>query len=121
MSLPAITTGAQVGEEKVFALAVVDGTGTLLFATLGRVMPGQIGLSFDSSGHVKRAHLEHADEGSRVFPIASAGWVEVAGERMRLGVYTEGVGLFSEFAELGTHLSGIAHALEASLHKTASV
>ena len=104
----------------MFALAVLDRTGSLLFATLSRVMPGQIGLSFDSGGHVKRAYLERADEGSRVFPIASAGWIEVAGERMRLGVYTEGVGLFSEFAELGPHLSEIVRALEASLHKRAA-
>ena len=104
----------------MFALAVLDRTGTLLFTTLSRVMPGQIGLSFDTGGHVKCAYLERADEGSRVFPIASAGWIEVAGERMRLGVYAEGVGLFAEFAGLGSHLSDIAHALETSLHKRAA-
>ena len=105
----------------MFALAVLDRTGTLLFTTLSRVMPGQIGLSFNTSGRVKWAYLERADEGSRVFPIASAGWIEVAGERMRLGVYTEGVGLFSEFAGLAPHLSEIVGVLEASLHKRAAI
>ena len=105
----------------MFAVAVLDRTGSLLFATLSRVMPGQVGLSFDPSGHVKRAHLEHADEGSRVFPIASAGWIEVAGEKLRLGVYAEGVDSFTQFAELDPYLSDIVRRLEASLDKRAAV
>ena len=105
----------------MFAVAVLDRTGSLLFATLSRVMPGQVGLSFDPSGQVKRAYLEQAEEGSRVFPIATAGWIQVAGEKMRLGVYAEGVESFAEFAELDPHLSSIVRALEASLQKRAAV
>ena len=84
-------------------------------------MPGQIGLSFDPRGHVKHAYLERAEEGSRVFPIVSAGWIEVAGEKTRLGVYAEGVDSFTQFAEVDPYLSEIVRTLEASLHKKAAV
>jgi hypothetical protein len=105
----------------VFAVAVLDRTGALLFATQSRVMPGQVGLSFDANGQVKRAYLERADEGSRVFPIASAGWIEVAGEKMRLGVYAEGTDSFAEFAALDPYLSDIVHTLETSPDRRAAV
>jgi hypothetical protein len=105
----------------VFAVAVLDRTGSLLFTALSRVMPGQVGLSFDPSGQVKRAYMEHADEASRIFPIATAGWIEVEGERMRLGVYSEDADSFAQFAELDPYLSDIVRTLEASPHKKAAV
>jgi hypothetical protein len=105
---------------QVFAVAVLDDAGKCQYVALCRVMPGRIGLSFDAAGRVIHLHLERVEEGSRIFPIATAGWINVAGEKMRLGVYQESSAKVMEFAELDLDLPDVAQRLETSMHESAA-
>jgi hypothetical protein len=103
--------------ETVYGVALLDRRGCLLGASTASVLPGEVAmpLGVNLRTHDLRSYLDE-DRGflrPRRFPLVSAAWVNVKGQRVRIGLYVESGGsrispdlLEPDFGAIAAILSG---------------
>jgi hypothetical protein len=82
--------------ETVYGVALLDRRGCLLGASTASGLPGEVAmpLGVNLRTHDLRSYLDE-DRGfnrPRRFPLVSAAWVNVKGNRLRIGLYVESGG-----------------------------